>query len=488
MEALYPLQSTKGIHTPSTLSRVAPLTYHESMTKAFRGSLLFALAVLLLWACARADDTPTPMPSPTGASTSTPLRVATPTPTESTPQEEPPAVNLIAYIGTDGALYTIAPGGGEPSGLMGEKQGEPALLMAEQGPGEGSVVFHTWPTWSPDGRKLAVSRLTVQGTDSLRAEVFSITRNSQTTRLYQDPPGVTPLIADNTPHYLYWSPDSRHLTFLAKGAQNLDLFVSSIDDPEQLLRVINGAPLYWAWAPDSLSILLHVGDSVLLLDLTTPAGPIRLDPSSIGFRTPAWSPVSGQMAYIDRAPQGRDALYVADHDGKNQQPVADVGDSTAFLWSPTGNSIAFLDTDVPTSPFYNALRVVDLESGAVRTLTSEQVVSFFWSPDGEKIAYVAFDPLALGMSWKVLDPKQGQPRKLVDFLPSQELFLLLSYFDQYAYSNSLWSPESQYLVFAGRLVPEVGMSDGDQVFVMDVNYPSALQAIAEGSIAFWSWN
>jgi TolB protein len=342
---------------------------------------------------------------------------------------------------------------------------------------------------------LAVSRMTVRGADSIGAEVYTIIAGSQPIRLYQDPPGVIPLIADNTPHYLYWSPDSRHLTFLAKGAQNLDLFVSSIDDPEVLVRVINGAPLYWAWAADSLSMLLHVGDAVLLLDFTTPAGPKEVGSRSTAFRAPAWSPVSGQMAYIDQTAQGGNALFVADQDGRDGRPVVDVGEGTAFLWSPAGNSIALLDTDVPSDPDYRALRMVDLESGAIRTLTSEQVVAFFWSPNGEKIAYVAFDPLAQRLSWKVLDLEQGQPRKLVDFIPTQDMFLMLAFFDQYAYSNSLWSPDSQYLVFTGRLRSETeGSSESndtaveDRVYVVDVDDPSGLQAIAEGSLAFWSWN
>ena len=160
------------------------------MVTAFRWTLLFAVALLLLGACTRADTTSTVIPSSTPAST------PTPTPT---PSGESTSVNLIAYVGTDGALYTIGPGGGEPSRLMGEAQGQMVDLVADQGP------------------------------DNISAEVYSITTGSQATRLYQDPPGVIPIIADNTRHYMYWSPDSRHLTFLAKATQNMDLFVRSMD-------------------------------------------------------------------------------------------------------------------------------------------------------------------------------------------------------------------------------------------------------------------
>ena len=61
---------------------------------------------------------------------------------------------------------------------------------------------------------------------------------------------------------------------------------------------------------------------------------------------------------------------------------------------------------------------------------------------------------------------------------------MLAFFDQYAYSNSLWSPDSQSLVFAGQ----VASDDVDRIFVMEVDEPSTIQAIAEGSLAFWSWN
>ena len=235
-----------------------------------------------------------------------------------------------------------------------------------------------------------------------------------------------------------------------------------------------------------------LGENVFLLDLTTTDGPRELGPRSITFRAPAWSPDGGKMAYVDRLLQGGNALFVADSDGKNSQTIADAGERTAFLWSPTRDRIALGDTDDPSDPYFKALKVVELESGATRTLTNESALSFFWSPDGERIAYVAHDPLARRLSWKVASPEQGRPRKLVDFLPSDELFTMLIFFDQYAYSNSLWSPDSSHLVFTGQVLPvgagRNGASSGSHVYVMDVDNSSALRVIAKGSLAFWSWN
>ena len=207
------------------------------------------------------------------------------------------------------------------------------------------------------------------------------------------------------------------------------------------------------------------------------------------FKAPAWSPSGDRMAYAGQAPQGGNALFVADSGGENSYPVADVGERTAFLWSPIRDQIAFLDTADPFDLYYQELKVVNLESGTVRTLIHDRVLAFFWSPDGEKIAYVAFDPFFRDLSWKIVDVGQAQARTLVAFVPSPQLFSLLVYFDQYAYSNSLWSPDSRYLVFTGQVAAgRNGGTDESQIYVIDVENSSMPKVIAQGPLAFWSWN
>ena len=446
-----------------------------------------------------ANNTSTATPTPASKLTPIPIQsftptpMSAPTPSEETPKETPISVNRIAYIGVDGDLYVINPDGSGSHRLPGGVPDHTARLTADEGHVQGSSVFHAWPTWSPDGSRLAVSRVTIGNPASITAEVYSITTaNGSFTKLYEDPPNVIPLIAENTPHYMYWSPDSRHLTFIANRPDGLALFISSEDVPEELGLVVRGAPLYWAWAANSLSILLHVAGDLLLLDFTDSEGPIQLGNDSIAFRAPAFSPESGSLAYIDRSKQGGNVLVVADADGANGREVVDVGEDSAFLWSPTQNRIALIDSGDPSNRYFDGLKVVDLENGMERTVTTESVVSFFWSPNGERIAYVAFDPTARRLSWNVVNPDQGPPQKLVDFIPSEDLSLLLAFFDQYAYSNSVWSPDSRHLVFTGQLVPtgtgsNGGMS-GDQVYILDVDGSSVPRAIAEGTTAFWSWS
>ena len=235
---------------------------------------------LVLAACTQSLATPTPTPTPTvtpiPSSTPSPTRIPTPTAHGETSRGRTTAVNRIAYIDADGALYTVS---GDGSGHHRLTEG-----MAGETP-----IFYTWPTWSPDGRRLAVSRVNVQGPSSIGAEIYSITTaTGAATKLYQDPPDVTPLISDAAPHYMYWSPDGKLLAFLAQTSEGLTLFVSPVDAPERLDRVISGASLYLAWAAKSRSLLMHVEQAVFLLD--TADGLRELGARATVFKAPAWSP------------------------------------------------------------------------------------------------------------------------------------------------------------------------------------------------------
>ena len=120
-------------------------------------------------------------------------------------------------------------------------------------------------------------------------------------------------------------------------------------------------------------------------------------------------------------------------------------------------------------------------------------MAFYWSPNGERIAWVALDREEQSFVWKVA-PRSGAPvRPLFRFQPSDEMLDMLSFFDQYAYSHSPWSPDGAHLVVAGALVPTFSRRNGDTptgdlIFVLDAIGASAPREIAAGTLAFWSWN
>jgi hypothetical protein len=74
-----------------------------------------------------------------------------------------------------------------------------------------------------------------------------------------------------------------------------------------------------------------------------------------------------------------------------------------------------------------------------------------------------------------------------------EMLTMLSFFDQYAYSNYPWSPDGSALVVAGTQQETANRSNGSGptgagIYVLDAVGGGEPRQIAEGSVAFWSWN
>ncbi len=71
-------------------------------------------------------------------------------------------MDRIAYVGTDGNIFTINPDGSDSRRLTGNitagAQGIIQASLLQEG-----FIFYTWPTWSPDGKKLAVSQIILEG-------------------------------------------------------------------------------------------------------------------------------------------------------------------------------------------------------------------------------------------------------------------------------------------------------------------------------------
>ena len=137
-------------------------------------------------------------------------------------------VDRIAYIGSDDNLYTINKNGSDPRRLTGERRlSTGGVLHAWELQNQ---VFYTWPTGSPDGTKIAASQVIAEE-DSVVVSLQTIDVDTGgLTRIYDNEPGASPLIAQGVPHYIYWSPDGSRLTFIASTAEGLTLFAS---DPQE---------------------------------------------------------------------------------------------------------------------------------------------------------------------------------------------------------------------------------------------------------------
>ena len=391
------------------------------------------------------------------------------------------------YIGTDNNVHTISADGTNDQRLTQLDFG-PVVRRTSLGFAQARTSYYAWPIWSPDGGKIAASRVVSEGTRADGIELLSIDLTTgRETVVFTNTPG-SGQVAQGAPHYIYWHPDSERVTFLAAEPQALTLYLGPVDDPDDVDEVISGRPLYFTWAPNGGSLLLHVGQELLISESANGGGRRQLGPESFAYRAASWSYDSSKLAYIDDSTLGGQALYAASANGENPEPISEVGTITAFLWSPTDDLIAFSDPGNNTVPYHTALTVVDAATHEVKVAINEPILAFFWSPDGSRIAYVSIDMAGQRLSWKVMAIDGTLPRVLTEFIPSNDLFTMLSFFDQYAYSDSLWSPDSTRLVFSGQVPePDGSVPTSDQVYVVNVDGDEPPQAIADGSVAFWSW-
>jgi TolB protein len=441
-------------------------------------------------------------------------------------------VNRIAFINTEGELETISPDGSERRVLS-----------------RGSRFFQ-FPAWSPDGKRIAAiggSRERASGLDT--AGVFLFDDEDVDPGIGLHEPEAVYESDHNAPIYLYWSPDSRHLSFITNRVeeQSLAFHVASTGEAAHLETgltdsdnfsppLVIGRPCFWDWTSDSKRILLHVGFAneddarLMFIDPFNP-GSSRANIAQPGlFQAPgiARSGLYWAFAQINRS--GELQLVVDGRATNNRMLVSHQG-VAAMSWSPTRDQLAYISPTEPVRACYGPLRVLDAATGKIQILTDEIVLAFFWSPDGRAIAYFTVaiiadqirssiipnpraasrdggffskdtpdesdeteidEPRALRLNvWVVNLDGAGAPRgehRLLHTFEPIDIFVnqFLPFFDQYALSHRIWSPDSNAL-----MLPMVDRAESGDVRARIFVVPASRRAgrpypIAEGVMAFWS--
>lgn len=387
------------------------------------------------------------------------------------PAEAASALGRIAFINADGQVETV------------DRAGENGRLLTN----DNRQYFS--PTWSPNGRFIAT--ISDDGVYQLQDET-----DTDVQTLYQDD--------DDAPVYLYWSPDSSQLGFLAQQNRGeLGLFIAPAGGDEVTLQAV-ASPLYWDWSPTEDQILLHGNGSgpqadLLLMETGVAVAGIPIAQPG-AFQAPAFSANGRFYAYAEEQSGGLSWLVVTDTQPPTLAPRRLEERHTGMVamgWSPAADQLAYISGEHQGDGFHGALRLLDADSGESRLLSSRQVAAFFWSPNGRFIATLtatAFDdgiyansrvglmqthePIALELA--IIDVESGERTKLTTFQPTSYFLLqFMPYFDQYAHSHRLWSPDSEALV-----LPMV-IDDEAKVVVVGIN--GRWQEIADGTMPFWSW-
>jgi TolB protein len=412
---------------------------------------------------------------------------------QTTPQEtavlptvtpSPNPVNRIVFINADGQVETAAPDGSSRRQLTDLEK-----------------TFQ-FPTWSPDSRQIAVIGANRGGS------IIYLLKDSDDA----DPENPLQLYRENNfnPFYLYWSPDGQTISFLGshlRQGMSLNLIPAKAGgEREEILR---GGPIYWQWTANGEQILLHAGQSGEDARLTFLDAAGHLDEDNIAlpgqFQAPGISADGRFLAFAETATGDYSQLVVVDTASGGRQEIRHAGE-IAMSWSPVGNRLAFINGSPDRESFWGPLQLFNADTGELDLLSTAMVIAYFWSPDGRYIATISAPNSSqdiIAQQWgawtsngrsskqlaqvhnflldlSVIDTLTGRGQKLLEFEPTFEfLSQFLPFFDQYALSHRIWSPDSQYLILPFSedrqeklyIIPKDG---GAPIF------------FADGEIGFWS--
>jgi len=395
------------------------------------------------------------------------------------PQRTSAAGGRIAYVGGDGHIYTIAPDGSNEHQVTRDRLADTSRYNALAWSLDGQLAF---VSFSDAGSALFTSQ--PDGSD--RTLVFS---------------GE----ADAAPFYLYWSPDSQRIAFLAPSpSDRLTVWMAASHDSDSSQIIARGSPSYFSWAPDGQSVLMHIGGERMAVFRPGQSELTDLPDVPGGFQSPAWSPDGRRFLFVRQADNGTQELVLAE--GDERRALASSRAGLAFAWSPRGDRIAFSIPDPADPLLYGSVVVIDPEGKERRVAAQGQILAFFWSPDGERLAVLNLDtskPSPQGraipvqaqaapapqsanarLAWSVVNVADGAFVDFPPFYPTDPFLLLVPYFDQYAQSLSLWSPDGRSLVYAD--VDERGESS---IRVLDTQQPQQpARRLSDGTFAAWSWH
>ncbi len=389
--------------------------------------------------------------------------------------------NQIAFVGNDFNMWLVKPDGSNLHRLTTDGHA------------------YRFPTWSPDGRWLAFLGRAEASHSVLYISAFD---QPKPAIIYDNPSGP--------PFYLYWSPNSRSLTFLTQEASGLAMRQIEPDTPANQRVLSVGSPFYWAWSPASDKMVLHVGGSraispeahISLLANQKDASREELEQSPGRFQAPAWSSDGAYFYTVAADSQGRDVIYQTDAQTLESRQVTSVSGFSHIVLSPNNRQLAYLQHSRSSNLPFGEAFVVGTDGQGKKQVINTPVASLYWSPDGKKLALLSLTrpnegptakidglaaPLAqsaVSLRWWVYNVETDDLQPVFTFQPTTAFLQTVPYFDQYNLSLTFWSPDSRYLVATNALA---GQNLLGAVVVIDTTGQTEPLKVGDGTIAVWSW-
>lgn len=392
-----------------------------------------------------------------------------------------PLTNHIAFMGNDNNMWLVSP------------DGEDLRSVTTDGKG------YRFPTWAPDGRRLAFLGPNEVGRFALF--ISPTGNNSDPIEVFNQP--------ESSAFYLYWAPDSNSITFLTQERDGLAMRKIDTRSPDEDQTLAEGAPFYWVWSPQSDKMLVHVGGAraasneahiSILENLEDTADQVELDLAPGRFQAPVWSS-DGSFFYYIATDDEQESIYKTDATTLEQQLITNLGNATTMVLSPDDRHIAYTQLERGLRPPFGRAYLVDTDGKNHKRITDEPAASLYWSPDGKKLALLGISlgnegetarlgalasplPQELFLRWWIYNVDEESLEPLISFKPTDAFLQTIPFYDQYHLSLTFWSPDSRYFVVTKG---KSNSSHDGAVWVVDTTGQEEPRQIGEGTLAVWSW-
>ena len=287
--------------------------------------------------------------------------------------------------------------------------------------------FDNFPSWSPDGSRIAFLSSRSGGEDAGR--LFTMAPDGTDIR------ELTPELAGVIQHPPQWAPDGQRLAFVAyspyyRRVSSLPGLYTVRANGTELRRLASAVRSPVTWSPDGqrLAFAQAVDGTVMLVTVAAdgwdrqPLVPIEgwqpqsgePDPNRVWINTVAWSPDGTRLlvSVNDRHP-----AFIVELDRPHRREVGILRNPAgrfhgvrAAAWSPDGAQLALVGP--------NLVAIVPADGGPIRGLaesagatvntegqpTRVSGLDFYWKPLNARVLAPPMDPTGCGAGVAVADP------------------------------------------------------------------------------------